>query len=164
MAISDPARRKRPTALAFAAAASMAAAGCGPDAPPPVNEAVIANLATAPSSALEKAEAEEAAEKARGTPAPAIPAAFRGEWIRDLADCRTGSNETRLVVDANSLRFHESAGPVRRVMLHNPRAITVRVELTGEGMTRIEQRRMELSAHGESLTVDGFSRRKCRGA
>lgn len=141
----------------------LAACSCAPEAPAPVNGAIIANLAEPPPTEVDPAEEEANRLKTEGAPASEIPEGYRGEWIRDVADCRTGATDTRLVVGAQSLRFHESEGPVEGVRIMGEREIVVRVRLSGEGEARIEERRMILSPHGEALTVDGYSRRKCRG-
>lgn len=147
---------------ALVLASLVAASGCAPEAPAPVNSAVIANLAEPPPTERNAAQEEAERLKTEGVPAAEIPAPYRGEWIRDVAECRTGATDTRLVVEARALRFHESEGPVERVRIMGEREIVVRARLSGEGETRVEERRMILSPHGEALTVDGYSRRKCR--
>ena len=146
-----------------ALAALLILAACSSEPAPLVNAAMIENLATPPPTPTDPAEEQANRIRELGIEASEIPGAFRGEWIRDLADCRTGATETRLIVGARSLRFHESAGEIASVRIRDPREIVVRVTLTGEGETRIEEKVLQLSPHLEALTIDGFSRRKCRG-
>lgn len=85
--------------------------------------------------------------------AASIPSRFHGEWNAELTACGTGSSETRLRISADQLRFYESAGSVIDVDVQNDRVITVTARYQGEGDTWEDERRLSLSADGNSLTV-----------
>jgi hypothetical protein len=80
-----------------------------------------------------------------------VPAAYRGHWNTDLADCTRESGDGRLVIDAGSITFFESGGPVTAVS-QQAGVLTVTMTLTGEGETWTETRSLRLSADGDRLT------------
>lgn len=88
-----------------------------------------------------------------GDVATSIPSSFRGEWNADLEACGTGSSVTRLRISADQMRFYESVGAVREVVIESNRVITVTAEYQGEGDTWQDERRLSLSENGNSLTV-----------
>ena len=91
-----------------------------------------------------------------------IPASFQGEWNTDAAACGSGSNESRLVISADTMRFYESSGPVQSVSVDD-NELTVVVRLTGEGETRDATYRFRLSADGNTLTDadSALARQRC---
>lgn len=91
-----------------------------------------------------------------------IPARFRGEWNTDAAACGSGSNESRLVIAADTIRFYESSGPVQSASVDD-NELTVVARLTGEGETRDATYRFRLSADGRTLTDadSGLARQRC---
>ncbi len=105
-------------------------------------------------------------------PAPArsdtaIPAAFRGVWMRDCAD--PAAAESWLRLEADHVSFYESAGPVLAAVRRNDTPALI-VELSGEGETWLEGMRWRLQpgADGPRL-VDGaldqpLSRERCASA
>jgi hypothetical protein len=112
---------------------------------------------------------EEAVSPAPSTPAPLpgpgrreqIPVNFRGEWNTRLQDCGTGRNDSRLIIDARTVRLYESRGEVLSVTRDGPRAITVEARYRGEGETRNRSTRMVLSGDSSRLTIDGMTRQRC---
>lgn len=84
-----------------------------------------------------------------------IPARFHGEWNADPDACGTGSSESRLRISADLIRFYESVGVVKDVDIESDRVITVEAQYQGEGDTWSDERRLSLSADGNSLTVSG---------
>lgn len=91
-----------------------------------------------------------------------VPARFHGEWNSERSACGTGLSETRLRISGDRLRFYESVGDVRRVEVESERVIEVTAEYRGEGETWQDERRLSLSADGDSLTVDaGPVRYRC---
>lgn len=91
-----------------------------------------------------------------------IPARFHGEWNSDRVACGSGASETRLRVSGDRLRFYESVGTVRRVDVESDRVIDVTAQYQGEGQTWQNERRLSLSADGDSLTVSGEGSRLVR--
>jgi len=91
-----------------------------------------------------------------------IPARFHGEWNTDAAACGSGSNDSRLVIAADTIRFYESSGPVQSASVDD-NELTVVVRLTGEGETRDATYRFRLSADGRTLTDadSGLARQRC---
>jgi hypothetical protein len=90
-----------------------------------------------------------------------IPATFRGEWNTRIQDCGTGRNDSRLIIDARSVRFYESRGQVTGVTRDGPRAITIDAAYTGEGRTWRRSTPMTLSRNGDRLTIEGVVRQRC---
>jgi hypothetical protein len=101
-----------------------------------------------------------ASEKAAGDK-PSLPQTFIGEWNTSLRDCGTGLNDSRLRVEANRIRFYESEGTFTAITVHSPRSVTIKASLSGEGETWEDTYRMELSVHGQDLTIDGLTRHRC---
>lgn len=62
-----------------------------------------------------------------------IPAPFLGEWNEDSSACGTANNDSKLVIKPGVLYFYESQGHVRKIVQHNPEAITVTMSFSGEG-------------------------------
>lgn len=123
---------------------------------PPANESVERPTAPGPAAPLPTPDASPSPAADAGT----IPAAFRGEWNRVPADCGTGSNDSRLRIDAKRLRFYESSGDVLAVHGEG-RTITVRARYSGEGQTWEDARSFTLSADGQTLSADGIERMRC---
>lgn len=116
-------------------------AGCGSPSTP---ENTIGNEADAVAPAPSAA-----------TPRPAsIPAAFHGTFDRDVEAC-AGRSIYRLVVSADSLRFHESLGRVRSVAVDGPNTISVAADYQGEGDRWSATQRLSLSDDGGRLTIVG---------
>ncbi|HEX6859696.1 MAG TPA: hypothetical protein VF138_05785 [Caulobacteraceae bacterium] len=98
-------------------------------------------------------------------PAPKLTAAsFRGEWNSKLEDCGTGNNDSRLVIGADTIAFHESSGPIKSVGIDG-RTATFTSELSGEGETFDFSRTFRLSEDGKALTdlASGLTRQRCAG-
>lgn len=99
--------------------------------------------------------ADDPAHETGGDVAASIPTRFHGEWNADLDACGTGQSPTRLRIGADQLRFYESSGVVQAVEIVSDRVINVTAEYQGEGDTWQDERRLSLSADGNSLTVSG---------
>ena len=84
----------------------------------------------------------------------AIPTQFRGEWNDDASACGTGLSDSRLVITSGNLAFYESNGEVRRVAVHNARAITVAASFAGEGQVWDRTQQLVLSGSGLDLTIN----------
>ena len=106
-------------------------------AAPPVADAVAPPKPTAPQAATD------------GT----IPAAIRGRWAIDAADCtkRPGTDLTVLTIDAANLRFHESHGELDRVRESDAARIVADYRFSGEGEEWDRQMRLELADDGRRL-------------
>ena len=93
----------------------------------------------------------------------AIPARFRGEWNADLAACGTSRNETRLMLGAREVAFHESSGAVRNVAQPAPDRLAATFTLTGEGESWEARHDFSLSSDGATLTdmAGGLVRHRC---
>jgi len=86
--------------------------------------------------------------------ASTIPRRFHGTYDRTLAEC-SGPSVHRLVVDVDSLRFHESLAQVRDIEIEGPNAIAIFSDYQGEGESWSARQRLELSESGEKLTLIG---------
>ena len=119
--------------------------------------AILAGLASVSSAAAEENPFAKygLARAASGTDLkpPIIPAQFRGEWNGDLKACGTGLSDTRLRIFAQRVSFYESDGDVKRVLLHNGRAITVSATYAGEGEIWDRVDKLILSRSSNELTV-----------
>ena len=152
--------------------AALLLAACAP-------EPAADTAATTPEPATQPAEPAPAAEPAAATidesileEAPAagadnrIPAPFHGTWDESADSCRDAS-EARLVVSADTLRFHESSGTVERVQLPADNEIVLRLAMRGEGEQWQTTERFALSADGSELYDRGqspaFVRVRCGG-
>lgn len=91
-----------------------------------------------------------------------IPAIYLGEWNDDLAACGTGNNPAALTISSTKLDFYESEGAVRTVEITSERDATVFLTMTGEGETWKTKFRLLLSQSGNELTIDDFTRYRCR--
>ena len=96
---------------------------------------------------------------------PFIPAPFRGEWNEDLKACGKALNDSALLITASQLQFWESDATVKRVIIHNNRAITVKATFAGEGQVWDADQQLVLSRSGLDLTInkdgDSFTRHRC---
>lgn len=93
------------------------------------------------------------------TPTPKPPAvaawtpeALQGTWAASEADCAPG-RETRLVISADRMTFHEAGGPILARTSTAPDDVTFQVRLTGEGETRIVAHRFRLADAGQALVA-----------
>jgi hypothetical protein len=101
-----------------------------------------------------------------GAPVAEAPERFRGEWNVDLAECGTGMNDSRLVIEARTLRFYETSGPILRVEQASAQEVAITAALSGEGEGPSQTTsRFRLSADGRTLTTLGegppLQRRRC---
>lgn len=68
-------------------------------------------------------------------PAAAIPGPYLGRYAADPVACGTPGDPSRLEITADTIRFHESNGPVLAVAAAGD-GIAIATRLTGEGETR----------------------------
>jgi hypothetical protein len=90
-----------------------------------------------------------------------IPARFHGVYAAE-GGCANAGDESRLVILGDTVRFHESRGPVRRAHGSGD-TLQVSVELSGEGQTRTTGYRFRREDDGRRL-VDaegGMVRMRC---
>jgi hypothetical protein len=150
----EPPMHKRVVMLA-ACWIAFTASGCTP-----TPESTGPASATLPSQAPPAAPASTPA-----TRTDIIPPRFRGEWNRVPADCGSGRNDSRLVLSADRVRFHESSGRVVSVALHGGNEVGIAVEMTGEGDRWTAHYRFRLSENGRELTDvgngSGWVRQRC---
>jgi hypothetical protein len=95
-----------------------------------------------------------------------VPEQFRGEWNADVSACGTDLSDTRLEIQANSISFWESSGPLTEIEQPDASELTATAELSGEGEVWTERLHFRLSPDGRTLTdlrsgASGFSRRRC---
>jgi hypothetical protein len=95
----------------------------------------------------------------------AVPAPFVGEWVADLKRCGTDRDDSRLRLDADRIRFHESGGPIKAVVTRGELELALIAEMSGEGETWLACHRFRLSADRERL-IDAtgeaeFARYRC---
>ncbi|WP_159015639.1 hypothetical protein [Cognatiluteimonas profundi] len=156
-------------ALALATAIAMAAGGCDADrAPGPASDAVQAEAGAPPADAgvVSPPTPTPAPAPGAGVPDPnaTIPDAFQGTWAADALACRVPAHESRLVLQANRVAFHEGAGPVKSAVVDG-NDITVLAELTSEGQTDEATYAFHLSDDGNTLTDistgPGMVRQRC---
>lgn len=108
-------------------------------APPPQHEAVAAASALSEAAAADPDASDpplKGAERGPDAGGAVIPAAIRGRWALDPADCprRPGTDLTALTIDAANLRFHESHGELARVRESDTRRIVADYRFSGEGV------------------------------
>lgn len=102
---------------------------------------------------------------AKASSAKLIPAAFHGEWDKNIASCGAVSSVFRLRVSRTTLDFYESVADVRSLKILNPRAVAITATSAGEGQVWDSEMELVLSRSGNELTVrssgDRFTRIKC---
>ena len=92
-----------------------------------------------------------------GTGDNAIPAAFRGRWGLDQADCEKGPAATGLlVVRPAALEFYESMGNLQRVEQSAPTSVRAAFAFEGEGMNWHRDLSLALEDNGETLVRREF--------
>lgn len=90
-----------------------------------------------------------------------VPSRFQGSYAADQAACDAPGNPTQLDIEAGSISFHESSGPVTAVS-GGPSDITITAEVTGEGETREATYTFRLSEDGRTLTDRGGGMERVR--
>ena len=97
-----------------------------------------------------------------------LPDPFHGEWDTDADACKRSGSETRLTIDGDSLRFHESVAWARKVEVVSEEVVDVTAEYRGEGQVWQNERRLTLGRGTRTLTVSGegsaLMRRRCEAA
>jgi ferric-dicitrate binding protein FerR (iron transport regulator) len=145
-----------------AAAVAILIGGCGPrqgGGEQGANRAAAAAAPAAQAPAPTKSgSAEPAAPRAsaafepqRGT---AIPAPFLGVYDRTLGRC-SGASQERTTITPGELRFHETIGKVRSVLLRRENELEVDADYQGEGEYWRSNRLLTLSEGGARLIMDG---------
>lgn len=88
-----------------------------------------------------------------GTAELAIPAAFRGRWGMNAADCEPGRADAKglIVVDATTVKFYESRGTLTKVTQNAPENFTGTFAFTGEGMTWTNSQNLKLTGSSNTL-------------
>lgn len=83
----------------------------------------------------------------------AIPAAIRGRWALNAADCtaKKGTDLTALTVDATNLRFYESHGELVRVRESDAGRIVADYKFSGEGVEWDRRMQLDLTDGGKAL-------------
>lgn len=149
----------------------MSASGGAPVAEKPAqvdNSAIPAADSSTGGKALLPAPAAAAPPATPYAPAAAekaglIPAAFHGEWNRELEHCGTGLNDSALRIEPRSMHFYESRGDVTRITRTGDRTVAIEASFQGEGETWSETVQLTLSPDGEQLTTGTDQpRRRCR--
>lgn len=95
-----------------------------------------------------------AAYAAPQAPTQPMPARFQGDWNIKMEDCGTGDNDSALSIDAHWIRYYESGGPIRAVIVRG-NSVALIAELTSavdEKETWDAPIKLELSANGAVLT------------
>jgi hypothetical protein len=162
------------TLLAF-----VALAGCSaqPDAPTPTEPASEERSAPAAPDAPPPPLPEP---PATDTPPPAtppspnppsspqpptstgVPPRFQGTYALDEQACAQPGHESRLMLSAGRIQFHESSGPIEQVHVEGD-TLHVTARVTGEGETRQASYGFALPADGRQLrdVEHGMVRVRC---
>jgi hypothetical protein len=92
------------------------------------------------------------------TPSPvaAIPAAFRGRWGINAADCDPARDDTKglMTVTADTFRFWESRGKLADARMESATTLVANLSFTGEGQNWREPTRFVLQDDGRTLIRD----------
>ena len=102
-----------------------------------------------------------------GSPTTSVPARFIGEWAASPQSCGSGTDDLALRIASKSIRYWESEGPIKAVVVRGSTEIAMITELSGEGETRLATATFKLSQDGrklvDSTTVPGreIVRYKC---
>lgn len=152
-----------------AAALSLVLAACSGGAPPP------GDASGPPAPADATAVAGDAPPPVSGAPVPpaspdplpaafegaTIPARFHGVYSRD-GECGDTRTDSRLVIQADTVAFHESRGRVLRAHGDGD-SLNLVLSLAGEGQTRDAAYAFRREAGGEQLvdTENRMTRVRC---
>jgi hypothetical protein len=94
-----------------------------------------------------------------------VPASFQGEWVADPKGCTSKPDDSRLTIGTDRIRFHESSGAIKAVVMQGELDLALIAEMSGEGETWLDYRHFRLSADRASLTdvtqEPGFVRHRC---
>lgn len=92
-----------------------------------------------------------------------VPERYRGDWAADAAACERPGEVSRLHIDDDGIRFHESEGPIVSAEERDG-TLAITARLTGEGETREASYAFTLSPDGNTLTdAGGYARQRCDG-
>ena len=96
-------------------------------------------------------------------PSTGVPPRFQGTYALDEKACNQPGHESRLLLSANRIQFHESSGPIEQVHVDGD-TLHVTARVTGEGETREASYGFALSADGRQLrdVEHGMVRVRCR--
>ena len=83
----------------------------------------------------------------------AIPAAFRGRWGMNPADCTSTKGDAKglIAIDSDSIKFFESRGKLTKVTLNAPENFTGTFAFTGEGQTWTNSQNLKLTGSSNTL-------------
>lgn len=125
--------------------AQKAAPAIPADAP---NAEVDADLPTA----KQEASTNPASDPVAGDGA-AIPAAIRGRWALNTADCtaKKGADLTAVTIDATNLRFYESHGELTHVRESGANRLVADYRFSGEGQEWDRRNDLTLADGGKML-------------
>lgn len=164
--------------LPFIALVALAGCSAQPDTAAPAGPAPQEPVAEAQASASSRSTSPPAvqsplpgtaqpADAATPSPAPpqtspGVPPRFQGTYALDGNACTQPGDESRLVLSADRIQFHESGGPIEQVHVERD-TVRISAQLTGEGETREATYAFALSADGRQLRdVDhGMVRVRC---
>jgi len=96
-----------------------------------------------------------------------VPARFIGDWAASPQSCDSGTDDLTLRIASNRIRYWESEGPIKAVVVRGNAEIALITELSGEGETWLATATFKLSKDGRKLvevsTVPGqeIVRYKC---
>lgn len=109
-----------------------------------------------------KPDAPEPPAKEAPPSSAGIPDRFQGRYALDDKACTQPGHESRLILSADRIQFHESSGPVEQVHVAGD-TLHVVARLTGEGETRQATYGFALSADGRQLrdVEHGLVRVRC---
>ena len=86
-----------------------------------------------------------------GSKAQVIPDAFLGTWNEEPARCGTGIGHGGLTLEPARVRYYESGGPVRAVVVDGVREIAIVAAMSGEGLEWLGLLHVRLSADASRL-------------
>lgn len=142
-------------------ALAIALCACTGPAAPAIDSHEQSRTPVAP-TASERTSAVADAEPA----AISIPEQFQGEWNRNPEGCGTAMDDSRLRLGPDTIRYHESSGPIRAAVARGRRELALIVELSGEGETWLRTEHFRLSPSMDALSTVGgagepFVRYRC---
>jgi hypothetical protein len=82
-----------------------------------------------------------------------IPRQFWGEYNVKLADCGSGRNDSRLVIERSTFHFYESNGELREMISIGGNAIVALADFSGEGDHWTEMNQFSLSKDRKVLVM-----------
>lgn len=138
--------------------APLMLAACSDPSPEPTAAASPSLAPTVSESEAMAAPVAPGASEAPGVGAATFPAAMRGKWGVNEADCdpKRGDNKGMMTIAEKSVRFYESIAELGALRDSSDRALRATFDYEGEGMAWQRDAQFELADGGKTLILTEY--------